>query len=329
MHTRTGLLALTAIAALTIAGCTNGEDSADPVATPAEPDTTTAQECLPVPGDSLMVLDDDLMLQNSDNIIPAIGESVADDAVLEALSAVSAQLDTAALIALNQAVDVDRRTSAEVASEWFADSGISITSTGSGSIVIGAANFSENITLAEIYAIALGEAGYDASVRDIGNRETYLPALLNGEINVVPEYAATFAEFLNIRENGDGADPVASGDINETVAALETLGANEGLVFGDAAAGQNQNAFAVTEAFSAQYGVTTLSELAELCGPIVLGGPAECPERQFCQIGLEDTYGVEVSEFRSLDVGGPLTKTAIQTGEIAVGLVFSSDGALG
>ncbi|GMA36748.1 hypothetical protein GCM10025876_29520 [Demequina litorisediminis] len=60
----------------------------------------------------------------------------------------------------------------------------------------------------------------------------------------------------------------------------------------------------------------------------MLGGPPECPERPFCQPGLEDTYGIEVAEFRSLDAGGPLTKNAITTGEIALGLVFSSDGAL-
>jgi len=32
--------------------------------------------------------------------------------------------------------------------------------------------------------------------------------------------------------------------------------------------------------------------------------------------------------FTALDAGGPLTKTAITTGQISVGLVFSSDGSL-
>jgi osmoprotectant transport system substrate-binding protein len=60
----------------------------------------------------------------------------------------------------------------------------------------------------------------------------------------------------------------------------------------------------------------------------VLGGPPECPERPFCQPGLEETYGLEIGEFVSLDAGGPLTKTALQQGNIALGLVFSSDAAL-
>ena len=77
-------------------------------------------------------------------------------------------------------------------------------------------------------------------------------------------------------------------------------------------------------------GVSTLSELADACGDgsLVLGGPTECPDRPFCQPGLEETYGLQFESFRELDAGGPLTKAALQQGEISIGLVFSSDGAL-
>src|SRR5690606_19002529 len=109
----------------------------------------------------------DQMLQNSDNIIPAVSQDVVEDPILDALNAVSAQIDTETLIELNRAVDIDRRTSPEVAAEWVEASGISAASTGSGEVVIGAANFSENITLAEIYAEVLRDAGYDATVRSI------------------------------------------------------------------------------------------------------------------------------------------------------------------
>ena len=77
--------------------------------------------------------------------------------------------------------------------------------------------------------------------------------------------------------------------------------------------------------------MTTLSELAEKCddGSLILGGPTECPDRPFCQLGLEETYGLKFAEFQEYgDTGGPLTKAAIQQGEVSIGLVFSSDGAL-
>ncbi len=172
------------------------------------------------------------------------------------------------------------------------------------------------------------DAGYDVSVRTIGNRETYMPALVSGEVDVVPEYAATAAEFINRSINGADADPVASGDINETMNALNGF-TDFGVVFGEPSDAQDQNAFAVTTAFSEEYGVTSLSDLAANCEGISLGGPPECPERTFCQIGLEDVYGIKVTDFAALDAGGPLTKTALRQGEVAVGLVFSSDGELG
>jgi len=331
MRTRTGLIAAAAASALILAGCSSGSDEPDPsdASETASGDDSMAQECLPVPGDAIVVLEDDLMLQNSDNMIPAVNADAASPELLAGLDAVSAVLTTEDLIQLNKAVDIDRQTSQEAATQYVAENGIESSESGSGSIVIGAANFSENITVAEIYSAVLATAGFDTEVRTIGNRETYLPALQSGEIQVVPEYAATVTEFLNLSQNGAEAEPVASGDVDETVAALEPLAEEAGLVFGEPSAAQDQNAFAVTQAFQDEYGVTSLTELAETCGTISLGGPPECPERTFCQIGLEEEYGLEVAQFESLDAGGPLTKAAIQQGQVMVGLVFSSDGALG
>ena len=72
---------------------------------------------------------------------------------------------------------------------------------------------------------------------------------------------------------------------------------------------------------------------AEASGPsiastLVLGGPPECPERPFCQLGLEETYGLAFKEFTPLDAGGPLTVQALTGGQIQVGLLFTSDPAI-
>lgn len=284
--------------------------------------------CEPVAGEQLVVLEDDLNLQTVDNIIPAIHAESAAPAMIAALDAVSATLDTPRLINLNKQVDIDRNTSSQVAADFVDGADLAITDTsGSGDVVVGAANFSESATLAEIYAAALRQAGYNVSVRTIGNRETYLPALQNGELTVVPEYVGTLTEFLNKQANGADAAPLASGDLDATVSALTGLGEEAGLAFGQPSDAADQNAFAVTAAFAETNEVTTLSELAATCGGIVLGGPPECPERTFCQPGLETTYGLDIAEFTSLDAGGPLTKAALRQGEISLGLVFSSDAA--
>ena len=124
-------------------------------------------------------------------------------------------------------------------------------------------------------------------MQQIGNRELYEPALEKGEIQVVPEYAATMAEFLNTKANGKDAPAGLLADIDTTVAALKAVGDKAGLAFGTPSAAQDQNAFAVTKAFADKYGVKTLSDLAAKCSgsATVLAGPPECPQRPFCQAG--------------------------------------------
>ena len=284
------------------------------------------QDCAPVAGDQLVVLEDDKQLQNADNIIPAVNADAADDALLANLNAVSAALTTPELVELNAAVDVDRKSAKDVAQGWV---GLKIQADslqkGSGTVVIGGANFTESTVLANIYADVLNQAGFDASVKEVGNRELYLKALEAGDIQVFPEYLSTFTEFLD----GDESRQVASGDVQKTLEALKPLAEKVGLTVGEPSDAADQNAFAVTTAFADKLGVKTLSELGEACGSgLILGGPTECPDRPFCQPGLEKTYGLTFDSFRELDAGGPLTKTALQQGQISIGLVFSSDGAL-
>jgi osmoprotectant transport system substrate-binding protein len=287
--------------------------------------------CAPVAGDKLVVLEDDKHLQNADNVIPAVNAqfSQSQPALLPALNAVSAKLTTEDLVDMNAAVDVDRKSAEEVATAWVQESGVTDgLEQGSGPVAVGGAGFTESTVLANVYADVLKAAGFDASVREVGSRELYLKALEGGtEIQAFPEYLATATEFLD----ADEAKQVASGDVDATLAALQPLAQAAGLAFGEPSEAVDQNAFAVTTAFAEKVGVKTLSELADACsdGSLVLGGPAECPTRPFCQPGLEETYGLKFASFQEYgDTGGPLTKAAIQKGEVSIGLVFSSDGAL-
>lgn len=297
------------------------------------PDTASGAGCAPVAGNQLVVLDDDKKLQTSDNIIAVVNKAKAGDAALiAALDKVADALDTPRLIALNKAVDVDRKTPKVAATDFAAARKITdgLSKGAGGKVVIGAADFSENQTLGALYEIALDAAGFDAAVQQIGNRELYEPSLEKGEINVVPEYAGTFTEFLNKKFNGASATPVATGDIEKTVTGLKGLAEKAGLALGKASKAADQNAFAVTKAFADKNGVKTLSEFAQKCSgtATVLGGPPECPQRPFCQPGLETTYNLKAGKFSSLDAGGPQTKNALTTGAVTIGLVLSSDGSL-
>jgi osmoprotectant transport system substrate-binding protein len=323
------LMAAAATAAVvTLAGCGDAGSSG----TEAPPSSAVGAGCAPVAGDTLIVLTDDKNLQNTDNVVPAINKKSSSPQLIAALDKVSAALDTTKLIELNKAVDVDRKTSKAAAQEFATANNITagLEKGPGGQLTVGAADFSESATLGELYGLALTGAGYTVKVQQIGNRELYEPALEKGDVDVVPEYAATLATFLAGKVEGSNAKDPSSSDLNTTMANLTALGEKRGLVCGKPSTAQDQNAFAATSAFSDKYGVKTLSDLAAKCSgaATVLGGPAECPQRPKCQAGLVTTYNFQAGKFSSLDAGGPLTKTGLKQGTISVGLVFSSDSAL-
>lgn len=316
-------------ATLVLTSCGNAGSSGTAAAPTSGGSGSAKAECAPVAGADLVVLDDDKKLQTVDNLIPAVNKAKSSAALLSAVSKVSVALTTSELVGLNKKADIDRQSPANVAKEFAASKGLdAAASGGSGAVTVGAANFSENQIVANLYAIALNAAGFKATVRTVGNREVYEPELEKGSLTVVPEYVGTFTEFLNKKENGANAAAKASSDLQATVGELKTLGDKVGIVVGEASPAADQNAFAVTKAFADKYGVKTLSELGAKCGGLVLGGPPECPQRPFCQPGLTTTYGLSFSSFKALDAGGPLTKNALKQGQVALGLVFSSDGSL-
>jgi osmoprotectant transport system substrate-binding protein len=201
--------------------------------------------------------------------------------------------------------------------------------TGSGKVVIGAASFAENETLAAIYAAALKECGYTTSTKDFDSREVYYPEVKKGAIQVVPEYAATLTDFINDADNGANAPSKASGDITKTVTALKAeLPSSLGVL--NPAAATDKNGFAVKKSFATAHHITTMSQLGAYSKthPLSLAGPSECPTRPFCEPGLKKTYGFKISKFVQTDEGGPLTDKALTSGKATVGLLFTSDPTL-
>ena len=65
-----------------------------------------------------------------------------------------------------------------------------------------------------------------------------------------------------------------------------------------------------------------------LASKLVFGGPPECATRQTCLLGLQSVYGLHFKEFKALDAGGPLTKSALSGGQIDVARLFSSDESI-
>ncbi|MET0727782.1 MAG: ABC transporter substrate-binding protein [Acidimicrobiales bacterium] len=191
-------------------------------------------------------------------------------------------------------------------------------------VVVASFNFPESHLLAEIYSQALEGDGYAVERSfDLGPRELVVPALLRGLVDFVPEYAGTALQFLSAgREGGQTDTASTSTALREVVTDLPVRALAP-------APAQDANAFVVTRATADRYGLVTLSDLAEVAGSLVFGGPPECPSRPLCLEGLENVYGITFAEVVSLDTGGPLTHQALEGGGIDVALLFTTDPVLG
>ena len=198
--------------------------------------------------------------------------------------------------------------------------------TGSGGakppITIGSTNFSEQLVLGEVYAQTLEANGYTVNRKfNLGNREIVFPALQGGQIDMEADYLATLLAFVDKTAQG-------STDPKQTSATLQKALDAKGLTVLDYAPAVDQNGFVVTKATADKYKLAKLTDLASVAGQLILGGPAECPNRPFCALGLKNTYGITFKEFKPLDAGGPLTVAALSGAQIDVGLLFTTDSTI-
>lgn len=215
--------------------------------------------------------------------------------------------------------------------ESLEEQGGSDSGDGGTSLVVGSAGFTESKVLASLYAQMLTEAGFETTIKTLNNRELYEPALEKGQIDVVPEYAATLAEFLNAKVNGPKAaaqKPVASNDVESTVAALEKLAEQRGLTVLDAGEAVDQNAFAVTKEFAEKHDLTSLSDLGDAGLDVRLAAGDECVERPYCQPGLEKKYGISIESVDALGVGTTQAKQSVKNGTNDMVLTTTTDATL-
>ena len=188
-------------------------------------------------------------------------------------------------------------------------------------IRVGAFNFPESRLLAELYAQSLAAAGLDvAEVVQLGSREIVEPALEQGRVDVVPEYAGSALVFL------EGSRFAANADTKQTHRALAAAFSRRGATVGEPARAQNHNAVVVTAQTAADHGLEAISDLRPVAEELVLGGPPECARRDVCLVGLRDVYGLEFARFLSLERTDHV-RAGLISGEIDVGVLFTTDPA--
>ncbi|KFX19366.1 ABC transporter substrate-binding protein [Pectobacterium betavasculorum] len=177
-------------------------------------------------------------------------------------------------------------------------------------VIIGSADFPENQLLATIYAGALEAQNIPVEKKlNIGSREVYIPALLDGSINVIPEYSGALLSYLDGKNQAHSSEDV----IRELEKKLP-----EKVKMLTPAAAQNSDILAVTKKTADKYNLKTIDDLKPIAGELVLGGPAEWKTRHEGVSGLRDVYGLQFKSFKVLDVAGPLTLTSLKNNQIQV-----------
>ncbi|MFJ8795244.1 ABC transporter substrate-binding protein [Streptomyces sp. NPDC102462] len=195
-------------------------------------------------------------------------------------------------------------------------------------LTIGSAGFTESDLLAQMYALLLNRAGYRTSILTVANRELYEPALESGQIDVVPEYAATFADWLAAKADGPQAAPAGSPDLAATMTALRRLATPRGLTVLDPGRAVDQNAFAVARSYAREHRLRTLSDLGASGLGVRLATGDECVRRPYCAPGLRKTYGIDVIGVDPKGVGTTQAKRAVQSGRDQMVLTTTTDATL-
>lgn len=193
-----------------------------------------------------------------------------------------------------------------------------------GSITIGNQNFGESEILAQIYGQYLAANGYDVDYEEgIGSRETFILALQDGSIDLIPDYAGNALIY---------ADPEATATATDDVeaalpAALEPLG----LAVTAAAPGEDSDALVVTSEYAEANDLATISDLVPLASNITLGANTEFEDRwrdasgSVTNDGLAEVYGFEGWAFKAIDdYGGPGTLADLLAGNIQVADIYTT-----
>ncbi|OBJ13183.1 glycine/betaine ABC transporter substrate-binding protein [Mycobacterium sp. 1245499.0] len=191
------------------------------------------------------------------------------------------------------------------------------------SIVIGSGDFPESQIIAEIYAQALQANGFEVGTRmGIGSRETYIPALKDHSIDLVPEYIGNLLLYFAPQSKATmlGAVEVElhqrlPGDLSILAPAPAT----------------DTDTVSVTAQTANSWSLKTIADLAPHSPDVRFGAPSAFATRPAGLPGLRQKYGLDIKpgNFVAIDDGGgAVTVRALVGGRVNAANVFTTSPAI-
>ncbi len=191
------------------------------------------------------------------------------------------------------------------------------------SVVIGSADFPESKIVAEIYAQALTINGFTVGRQfGIGSRETYIPALRDHSIDLIPEYTGNLLQHF---------DPTSTVTRPEQVELALVRALPGDLSILTPAPADDTDTVTVTAATAKKWNLRTIGDLAAHSAEVRFGAPSEFANRAQGLPGLKASYGLDIApdNFVSIsDGGGPATVRALVDGTVTAANIFSTSPAI-
>ncbi|GAA2571360.1 ABC transporter substrate-binding protein [Mycolicibacterium diernhoferi] len=191
------------------------------------------------------------------------------------------------------------------------------------SITVGSADFTESKIIAEIYAQALEANGFTVKRQfGIGSRETYIPAVQDHSIDLIPEYTGNLLQYFDAKATATTSDAVL-------IALLKALPGDLSILYPSPA--EDKDTLAVSEETAQRWNLKSIADLATRSAEVKVGGPSEFQTRQTGLVGLKEKYGLDISPANFIaisDGGGPATVQALTGGTVTAANIFSTSPAI-
>lgn len=191
------------------------------------------------------------------------------------------------------------------------------------SIVVGSGDFPESQIMAEIYAQALQVNGFDVGRRmGIGSRETYIPALKDHSVDLVPEYIGNLLQYFEPKSIATMLDAVELELYKRLPGDLSILTPSPA---------SDTDTVTVTSQTAAEWHLKTIGDLAAHSPDVKFGGPSDFQARPSGLPGLKQKYGLTISpgNYTAIeDGGGAVTVRALVEGRVNAANIFSTSPAI-
>lgn len=186
-------------------------------------------------------------------------------------------------------------------------------------LIIGSRNNTESIILSNLMG-QLIEEKTDINVtykENLGGSNVVWTAMLNGKIDVIPDYTGTIV--INYYQE-------TTGNADETLAKTKELVLADGITALESFGFNNTYTLALDEAEAESLGVTTFSDFAKVSDDFILGAVFEFIDRPDGLPGFQKEYDLQFKDVKGMDHG--IMYRSINAKEVDVINSYTTDGQL-